>query len=80
MARRYEIKDADTGSTVMQGDSLREMLTAWSHEHRDRPERNLQLQKDGETVIIHHGTVVNQQRLTEEELRLIANENDTLLP
>lgn len=79
MARRYEIKDVDTDETVMQGDSLRQMLTAWSEKHSQRPERNLQMRKDGHTVIIHHGTVVNREWLTDEELRLIANENETLM-
>ncbi len=79
MPRRYEIKDADTGDTVMQGDSLRQVLTKWSQEHSDRPERNLQLCKDGNRIVIHHGTVVNKDQLSDEELRLISNEHDTLV-
>lgn len=79
MSKRYEVRDVDASELVIQGDSLRQILTAWSREREDRPQRNLQLLKDGRTIIIHHGTVVNRDHLTDEEIRLITNTDDTIV-
>lgn len=80
MALRYRIHDHDSGRTLERSDVLREALAKWRDTVREHPQRPLYLEKDGTAVLTAHGILVNEGVLEDEEIRLIDNARESLMP